>query len=86
MTYDDYDIDAAEMAEMKFDYDMAQIDNMAELEQRVDELESLARDMWFKNIGRMEHCGWCVIGCEDEEHCELAERMDALGLLEGGER
>ena len=46
-------------------------------------LEALVRDMWFKNIGRMDSCGWCVIGCDDAERCELQERMAALGLLDG---
>lgn len=51
-----------------------------EKDRRIRELESLVRDMWFKNIGRMDSCGWCVIGCDDAEHCELQERIAALGV------
>ena len=57
----------------------------SELVDRVADLEQLVRDMWFKNIGRMDSCGWCVIGCDDAEHCELQERIAALGIYtEGG--
>jgi hypothetical protein len=49
------------------------------------ELESLVRDMWFKNIGRMDHCGWCVMGCYEAERCDFQERMEELGIMKGGE-
>ena len=56
----------------------------AEKDERIAKLESLVRDMWFKNLGRMDECGWCVIGCEDAEDCELHERMCELGITRGG--
>ena len=65
---------------------MARGSAIAEQKERIGELESLVRDMWFKNIGRMDSCGWCVMGCDDPEDCSFYERMAALGLLEGGER
>ena len=48
--------------------------------ERVVALETLVRDMWFKNIGRMDSCGWCVMGCDDDEKCDFQERMRELGI------
>lgn len=69
MSYDDYDQDAAEA---RFDDEMAQLE-------RIAELESLVRDVWAAYSEKAEssfHPAW-------EVDDELAERMTALGLLDG---
>jgi hypothetical protein len=45
-----------------------------------DKLRELVRDMWFKNLGRMDYpCSWCVIGCAGDD-CDFDRRMSELGI------
>lgn len=52
----------------------------------LNERDALIRDMWFKNLGRSDGgCGWCVMGCENEEACDFERRMRELGITESEE-
>ena len=44
------------------------------------ELRELARDMWSKNLGRMDNpCSWCVMGCAGDD-CDFERRMGELEI------
>lgn len=69
MTYDDYDADAAER---RFDADIEQIG-------RIQELESLVRDMW-QTLSAMYDL---KLGIDVGKERNYEQRMAALGLLGG---
>lgn len=68
MTYDDYDADAAER---RFDHDMGQLE-------RIQELESLVRDMW-QTLSAMYDL---KLGIDVGKERNYEQRMAALGLME----
>ena len=59
---------------------------LTEAEKRIAALEQLCRDMYDCYIvGQYKECYECEYFSKAASHCDFTNRMDALGLLEGGE-
>jgi hypothetical protein len=54
--------------------------DLKDLQAENAKLRELVRDMWLKNLGRMDYpCSWCVIGCAGDD-CDFDRRMSELGI------
>ena len=59
---------------------------IAEIAEEAEQLEQLCRDMYdCYTSGQYKECYECEYFDQRESHCGFTDRMDAFGLLEGGD-
>lgn len=56
------------------------------MEHRIEQLEQLCRDLYdCYTVGQYKECYECEYYDKRESHCGFTDRMEQLGLLEGGD-